>query len=312
MLTGNVLVTGGTGTLGKAIVARSVREKWDCRITVLSRDPLKQQAMQRVYPRVRYVLADIGNPELLRAAFAGHDTVIHAAAQKHIPEAEANPRACYAVNVQGSLNVLDAALAAGCTQLLAISTDKACWPVNIYGNTKQAMERMLQQAALAPGCPLKINLCRYGNVVGSAGSVLEVWARELAQEKRCYVTDPAMTRFWLSTEQAIDLILFALIEPTGTITIPRLPALSMGKLLEYRVPSLYRSRQPLGLRPGEKMHEMLLTPEEAPYCSHVENNYMCLEPVTVTPGGANMEQGGYTSDKARELTLDELNALVAA
>lgn len=305
-LQGNILITGGAGTLGQAIIERARRDKWDCTFTIYSRDPLKHQAMRRKYPECRYVLGDILDKRALSAACAGHDTVIHAAAQKHIPEAEAHPDHCYSVNVVGSGNVLEAAFYAGVKRILAISTDKACWPVNVYGASKFMMERQYQQFALHVGDQMQVNLCRYGNVLGSNGSVLQVWAGARTRGERVKMTDPTMTRFWLNEQRAVDLILYALTQPTGVITIPRLPALSMGRLAEYLDVGNY---EVIGLRPGEKMHEMLVTPQEWPFVENKHHNYMTLNPVTGTPiAGGDVR--GYTSDAARQLTHEELAAML--
>ncbi len=311
MLSGNVLVTGGTGTLGQAIITRAEREGWPCRFTVFSRDPVRQQNMRRVHPRCRYVLGSVENARALYAVVPGHELVLHLAAQKHIPDAEANPAQCVSVNVDGSANVLHAAMDGGARQIMLISTDKACWPVNVYGATKFVAERMYQQAAAH--WDLQVNICRYGNVLGSTGSVIPVWRAALARGERPKLTDPTMTRFWLTTDQAVDLILFALSEPSGTVTIPRLAALSMARLAEYVLPHGTKT-ETIGLRPGEKMHEMLVTPQEALYAQDVPgHDYIRLYPVTDTPitrADQVAYAHGYTSDRTPELTRADLLAMI--
>lgn len=306
MLTGSVLITGGTGTLGHAIARRVRRDAMPCRLTIYSRDPMRQAAMRREYPEHRYVLGDVCDQLALMYAAAGHDLIIHAAAQKHIPQAEAAPDHCYAVNVTGSQNVLRAAALGGAQQVLGISTDKACHPINAYGCSKLMMERLYQQFALAQSV-VRVNLVRYGNVLGSTGSVIPVWDAALARGEMPKITDPDMTRFWLTSDQAVDLILFALTEPPGTVTIPRLPGLRMGRMFEYLHPN--DGFGMIGLRPGEKMHEELLTAEETPFCSAgIGEEYMRLYPVT-TP--AHFEAlYGYTSANAPELTRAELLAML--
>lgn len=305
MLYGNVLITGGTGTLGRAIVERATKERWPCQITILSRDTVRQQAMRRDYPLCRYVLADVCNRDALHAAMVGHDLVIHAAAIKFIPECERDPVNAYAINVQGSLNVLYAAVDAGVKQIIAIGTDKEAHAINSYGATKLMMSRMYQQ--LAERLPIQINLCRYGNVLGSNGSVLQVWADAIKHGDPCIITDRAMTRFWLSAQQAVDLIVYALNQPSGTITIPKLPALPMGLLLRYVYGAGVHTNV-TGLRPGEKLHEELLTPEESPY-AELRDGYYHLYPTTSKPVYETMPHG-YTSNIARELTRDELRAML--
>lgn len=310
-LQGDILITGGAGTLGQAIVERARRDKWDCTFTIYSRDPLKHQAMRRKYPECRYVLGDVLDARALTLAAVGHDTIIHAAAQKHIPEAEHHPAHCYAVNVEGSRNVLDAAEDAGVGQVIAISTDKACWPVNVYGASKFMMERLYQQRAQTTQYNIytEIKLCRYGNVLGSNGSVLQAWENARARAVLPKITDPTMTRFWLNEQRAVDLILYTTTQLHGTITIPRLPALSMAEMAEYMGVENYEI---IGLRPGEKMHEMLVTPQEWPFVENKHHTYMTLNPVTGKPAGEEgvMRGRGYTSDTARQLTRAELTAML--
>lgn len=305
-LSGNVLLTGGTGTLGNALAERIEREVLDCVLTVYSRDPIKQQVMKRRYPKHRYVLGDVLDLDALTRVSYGHNLIIHAAAQKHIPEAEMWPGQCYAVNVQGSMNVIDAAVTAGVRQVLGISTDKACHPVNTYGCTKLMMERYYQHVAGELGDVLSVNLVRYGNVLDSNGSVLKAWSDAVKAKVKPKVTDPAMTRFWLTDQAAVDLILYALGEPSGTISIPMLPGLAMGKMLEYLYPGV--RGEVVGLRPGEKMHEELLTKEEAPF-TRGGTGYLRLWPVTVNPFSDDTR--GYNSAIAPELTRDELLQMVA-
>lgn len=294
MLDGNIFITGGTGTLGYALAKRITSEQWPCNVTIYSRAPEKQQAMKRLYPRFRYVLGDICDRQTLQLAITGHDLVIHCAAQKHIPEAERQPLQCYNVNVVGSMFVLEAAIQAGVKQVLGISTDKVCHAINAYGLTKAMMERAWQSVAVGEyGRYTKINLCRYGNVLGSTGSVLEVWAGAVERGEPIKITNKTMTRFWLTSSQAVDLLLYSLDQPSGTITIPMLHSLSMGRMADY----LYGSQrvEEIGLRPGEKLHEELLTPEEAPF-ARAYNNYIELSPVTGTPNALTTRLSSYTSD----------------
>lgn len=311
-LTGQVLITGGTGTLGHAIAARAQREGWPCKLTIASRDPLKQQAMRREYPQHRYVLADVTDREAWPNICAGHDLVIHAAANKHIPECERQPWLSYRTNVLGSVNVLDAAERAGVWQIVLISTDKACWPVNSYGAAKLSAERIYQERAASQG-GLRVNLVRYGNVLGSNGSVLPVWQGALSRGEHARITDPVMTRFWLTEDEAVDLILFSLGEPHGSITIPALPALSMHELAQAVLPPVASGYDVIGLRPGEKMHEMLVSPQEAYYADPVPGTrYIRLAPVTCIPRTAPSYPHGYTSDIAPEPAPDSPVAGVLA
>lgn len=261
-LSGNVLITGGAGFLGRAIIARAHAEGWPCSITVFSRDDHKHALMEREFPAVRFIRGDVaGDRDYLAAAMAGHETVIHAAANKHVDLSECNVEETIRSNVQGSINVLHAATRAGVKQLIGISTDKACHSVNVYGMTKALMERLFQSAGH--------HVVRYGNVLGSTGSMITDWRKKLeANPKQITTTSADMSRFWLSVEQAIDLILLALTEPAGTITIPKLPALSIGRMEAYFIPEDTEIVHP-GFRPGEKRHEELLTVEESPYAESI-------------------------------------------
>lgn len=304
----NVFVTGGTGTLGLALAKRLAADYPHVTLTVYSRDALRQQAMRRLYPRYRYIVGDVCDYEALAAAITGHDLVIHAAALKHIPECELNPSYTHTINVQGSFNVLYASLNSGVKQLLTIGTDKECHAVNFYGMTKAIVSRFYQHMAQVLAGTMRINLVRYGNVLDSNGSVLKAWSDAVACGTKPKITDPTMTRFWLSDSQAIDAILYALTEPSGTITIPRLPGLSMGRMFDYLYPN--DEYEVIGLRPGEKMHEELLTHSEWPYMELSGNHYMRLWPVTGIPDNNPNNYLGYTSDIARELTQQELVDMV--
>lgn len=301
MLKGNIFITGGAGTLGRAIIERATAENWPAKITVYSRDPLKHIRLQREFPQVRCVLGDILDYDGLYRAMVGHDIVIHAAAQKHIPQAEADPINCYQVNVNGSLNVAAAAVQAGVKQALAISTDKAAYPMNTYGRSKSIMEDVWREYARTFGDVCSFHLCRYGNVIGSNGSVVQVWQRQLANDERPTVTDLNMTRFWLSESQAVDIVLKALRSPNGMNVIPMAPALDMRTFMDYVIGK--QATDVIGLRPGERVHEWLITPEEYPFCEAEGDGYWLLGE-TAVPGQTDE---GYRSDNPmRFLSKEEL------
>jgi UDP-N-acetylglucosamine 4,6-dehydratase len=195
----------------------------------------------------------------------GHDIVIHAAAQKHIPQAEADPINCYQTNVSGSLNVAAAAVQAGIKQALAISTDKAAYPMNAYGATKRLVESLWREYGRTWGDVTTFHLCRYGNVIGSNGSVVQVWQQQMAAGRRPTVTDLRMSRFWLSESQAVDIVLKALRSPNGMNVIPMAPALDMETFAQHILGDV--EMETIGLRLGERMHEWLITPEEYPFCT---------------------------------------------
>lgn len=317
MLSGNIFITGGSGFLGRAIVSQSQLNNWPCAFTVYSRDAMKHATMRREFPDARFVLGDVADYDSLRKAMIGHDTVIHAAAFKHIPEMEWNVQSGMESNWQGSVNVAVAAEHNRVKQVVGISTDKACHPVNVYGASKMLMERIFQE--YNRNGLTAFHLTRYGNVLNSTGSFLVDWKRKAKEQGYIDATDPDMTRFWLSVETAVELIVLALSEPAGTITIPLLPALSMRRMEEYAMPGVeFRYK---GLRPGEKRHEELLTIEERPFAVP-EKKYFRLNPVwsdvhdVVRAEGLAYEiqtgkyQQGYSSDIASELTLAEFKHIV--
>jgi len=260
-----VLVTGGAGFLGRGILRRQARGDLDWEITVYSRDETKQELCRRRYPSARYVLGDVQNTERLGVSMTGHDVVIHAAALKYIPEAELNAAECIGVNLNGSESVVRAARWAGVKQVVGISTDKACQPVNVYGATKMVMERLFAESSgtIWDGKQLAFTCVRYGNVVGSTGSVIPLFQQQLVDLGRVRVTNPAMTRFWLGIDEAIDLVLLALTKAQpGSVVVPLARAMTV--LDVARAATLDDVEvEVIGQRPGEKEHELLLHYEES-------------------------------------------------
>lgn len=287
-LKGRILLTGGSGTLGHAIVELAKQLDLDCRYTIFSRDPMKQSVMRHKHPDLKFVIGDVRDKDEVIKAMAGHDMVIHAAAMKHIPEAEYDPIACYAVNVTGSQNVLDAALTLGVEDVVLITTDKACHPSNSYGCTKMMMERL---AFSYINADMNIYLPRYGNVITSTGSVARIWQEQLANKEPISVTDLKMTRFWLSPQRAAEIVVESLRYP-NYVYVPTLPALSLEKMISY----VFEEDVPtkvIGLRPGEKTHEELLTFEESAYAVASAKTYLVRAPTT--PRTAPF--GNYSSQK---------------
>ena len=298
-LTGNILITGGTGTLGKALLTRAQREDWPCRITVYSRDEMKQQALKAQFPRAHWAIGDVADYDTLERVMVGHELVIHAAAFKHIPAGETNVEAMLLSNLIGAQNVARAAVRVGARRVVGLSTDKACHPVNAYGASKMLMERIFQEWNTAA---TQFTLTRYGNVLSSTGSVVPVWRAMLERDGKVTATDPDMTRFWLTATMAVTLVEEAAHEPGGTILIPKLPGLSMSQFASYVLPQA--KFEYTGLRPGEKRHEELLTREEAPFAEDC-GSYFRLWPVW---GAARYERElGYVSNRPeRILERDEL------
>jgi UDP-N-acetylglucosamine 4,6-dehydratase len=263
----NIFITGGAGFLGRALIEHFHKK---ARLTVYSRDEAKQSIIRRLYPQVRFVLGDIRDYDRLDLAMCGHDIVIHAAAMKYVPQAETNVAEAQAINVEGSRNVALCAMRNNVERVIGISTDKACNPINVYGLTKLMMERLFQEYAQQSGT--YFNLVRYGNVIGSTGSVIPLFQRQAREDRVITLTDPHMTRFWLSEKQAVNLILRSLEETeSGTILIPRLFACNMKTLAlavaysELLDDSKKVELKVIGTRFGEKLSESLVAKSEAPY-----------------------------------------------
>ena len=256
-ISGNILITGGSGTLGHAIVRTALAERWDCTFTIYSRSELRQAQMRQSYGNLRYVLGDVRDYERLSAAVAGHDTVIHAAAVKRLPDAEAQPVNCFDTNVNGSINVVRACIAGNVKRCIGISTDKACRSISAYGASKLCMEKLFQAQA---DSPCVFTLCRYGNVVASNGSVIPLWREQAAQGKALTVTRKDATRFWMGESDAVKVIERAAQAPTGTIIIPKMRSLSLSELAHIIAPG--NDLHEIGFRSVEKMHEDLIAADE--------------------------------------------------
>lgn len=304
------LITGGTGTLAHAIIKRATAENWNTEFTIFSRDVMKQERMKKQYPHLRYVLGDVRNYDSLYYAMAGHDTVLHLAAQKVIPAGEENSSETISINVDGTRNMATAAIQAGVKQVLFVSTDKAALSLNCYGATKLLGEYCVKEAN-RHGLTT-FHLCRYGNVIGSNGSVLPLWQRQMAEGRKPTITHPDMTRFWLTEQQAVDIVLLSLANPPGTITVPLAPALDMEHFAQYLLGDEVEL-DTIGLRPGEKMHECLITAEEmshATYCQGIPSvgggELTCVTLHDAQTSNQLFEKGYTSDDPSHWLTADEL------
>lgn len=306
---GKVLLLGGAGFLGRGIMRQAAREKWACGFTVYSRDELKQHLCRDVYSDAKYMLGDIRDTDRLALVMAGHDVVIHAAAMKYVVESEQNIDECVGINVFGTQSVVKAAVAARPKSVLFVSTDKAVEPANTYGLTKAIGEKIAYEASwLVPTS--KFVTCRYGNVIGSTGSVLPVFAQQLATVGRVLVTDPNMTRFWISVDEAVDIIELTLEQRSGTVTIPMPKAMSIGAIARAVAGDAVEI---IGARPGEKQHEKLLTEAESMYCR--ADSLYNMDYNIYTPGGQQL-RGGDTlfelnSRAAEKIDAEEFMALAA-
>lgn len=262
-----VFVTGGAGFIARALYRRAEREGWPWQFTCYSRSDEKHRALQRLYPDVGIVRGDITTPDIehLAAAMRGHDIVIHAAATKYVDRSEFAALDTIRVNTMGSMNVMEAAFLADVEAVIGISTDKAVAPVNIYGASKMAMERVFQDYAFLTGAP-HIALVRYGNVIGSTGSVIPLFKHQLAELGSVTITNPDMTRFWMAADEAVDTIMHALHDVAqGSIALPANPRAM--RIIDVAHAAVGMNNVDkivtVGTRPGEKEHEALIHEAES-------------------------------------------------
>ena len=285
-----VLVTGGTGSFGRRFVDTVLSTGSPRKLIVFSRDELKQHEMQvemaaRFSPdqmsRMRFFLGDVRDRQRLTLALRGVDVVIHAAALKQVPAAEYNPSEFIQTNVLGAENIVWAALANRVKKVIALSTDKACNPANLYGATKLASDKTFVAANnLSGDIGARFAVVRYGNVVGSRGSVAPLFQRLIAQGARDLpITDPRMTRFWITLGQGVDFVLSSLsLMRGGEIFVPKIPSMKMTDLAEALAPGL--PIRIIGIRPGEKLHEMMISVDDARHVVDLGDRY-AIEPAFV-------------------------------
>lgn len=272
-----VLITGGTGTFGRAFVARLLNDNQVKKVIIFSRDELKQSQVQAMYPnekRLRYFIGDVRDVERLKCAFEGVDIVVHAAALKQVPATEYNPFEAVKTNILGSQNVVDAALAAGVAKVLLVSSDKAVEPINLYGATKLSAEKLFVAANVyaKEKSPSAFSVVRYGNVIGSRGSLVELIDR-LRPTGRIPLTDKRMTRFWIRIETVTNIVLECLsIMHGGEIFIPKMKNMSVADVIKLLAPEC--KIDDIGIRPGEKLHETLITEYEALRAKELEHVYV--------------------------------------
>jgi UDP-N-acetylglucosamine 4,6-dehydratase len=315
-----VLVTGGTGSFGRKFAEVMLREHRPKKLVIFSRDELKQHDMQVSgfdHPSMRYFIGDVRDPQRLERALAGVTVVVHAAALKQVPACEYNPFEAIQTNIMGGRNVIDAAINQGVRRILALSTDKAVNPINLYGATKLCAEKMFVQAnAYSGGRETRFACARYGNVVGSRGSVIPIF---LEQRKRgkITITDPRMTRFWLTLEQGVEFVVQCLeTMHGGEIFVPKIPSMKLVDLAEVIAPGC--DVETIGIRPGEKLHEVLVSEDEARHTLEADGMYI-IQPAHPWWRRENWvnakplpEGFRYTSDTNPQwLTRNELEQLVA-
>lgn len=304
-----VLVTGGTGSFAHAFVRHALKEG-PKRLVIFSRDEQKQDLMQQQFndPCLRFFIGDVRDQARLEMAMRGIDIVIHAAALKIIPSCEYNPFEAVSTNVHGAENVIRAAIRAGVGKVIGLSTDKACQPLNLYGATKLAAEKLFMAAKNIVGreAPL-FSVVRYGNVVGSRGSVIPLFERLALERKPLPITDTRMSRFWITLEQAVDFVLYALEhQEGGEIFIPRLPSMMVTDLAKAIAPDL--DTYIVGLRPGEKIYETLITEDEMRFAGEGKWGWV-LKPDWPSIEGEKPKS--YNSrDNDQWLTISELEGML--
>jgi len=316
-----VLVTGGTGSFGKKFIRIMLDEFHPKKIIIYSRDELKQHEMRAAgydHPTLRYFIGDIRDAERLRRAMHGVDIVVHAAALKQVPACEYNPMEAIKTNIMGTSNVVEAALDGGVKKVLALSTDKAVNPVNLYGATKLAAEKLVVQSnAYAAGTATRYSCTRYGNVVGSRGSVVPVFLAQ-RQSGKITVTDERMTRFWLSLEQGVHFVIRCIEQMHGgEVFVPKIPSTKVIDLAHAIAPDA--GIEVIGIRPGEKLHEVLVSEDEARTTVELDDMFV-IQPVEAMWFVYDWESKGrplpagfrYTSDtNIQQLDIESIKKFIA-
>jgi UDP-N-acetylglucosamine 4,6-dehydratase/5-epimerase len=276
----SILITGGTGSFGKQYVRTILLRYKPKRVIIFSRDELKQFEMQQEFavPEMRYFIGDVRDEARLRQAMKGVDYVIHAAALKQVPAAEYNPMECIKTNIHGAQNVIQAAIENEVEKVIALSTDKAANPINLYGATKLASDKLFVAANnLAGGHRTTFSVTRYGNVVGSRGSVVPFFRGLISQGvKELPITDPRMTRFWITLQQGVDFVLrnFERMHG-GEVFVPKIPSMRVTDLAEAMAPGW--SHKIIGIRPGEKLHEIMCPADDSHLALEFHDHYV-LQP----------------------------------
>lgn len=317
-----ILVTGGTGSFGKKFTETVLNHYQPKKLIIFSRDELKQHEMRQVWSDtdpdtpIRYFIGDVRDRDRLYRAMQGVDVVVHAAALKQVPACEYNPFEAVQTNVLGAKNIIDAAIDAGVSKVLALSTDKAVSPVNLYGATKLVAEKMFVQGnAYAGKRETRMSCVRYGNVVGSRGSVIPLFEQQRKRGK-ITITDARMTRFWITLEQGVQFVINCLEQMLGgEVFVPKIPSMNIMDLSRAIAPDC--EIETIGIRPGEKLHEVLISEDEARHTLELDTLFV------VQPAHPWWEQGkvqgqslpdgfSYTSANNNEwLTIEQIKQLAA-
>ncbi len=322
MLSGStILITGGTGSFGHAFTALTLAKYNPKKIIILSRDEMKQWEMSKLYPddsRVRFFIGDVRDRERLYRAFRGVDFVVHAAATKIVPTAEYNPFECIKTNIDGAMNVIDAAIDCGIKRVVALSTDKASSPINLYGATKLASDKLFVASnSYAGEHGTRFSVVRYGNVMGSRGSVIPFFM-SIRDKGVLPITDPRMTRFMISLEQGVELVWHAFHDMEGgEVYVKKIPSMNISDIARVVAPEA--KHDIIGIRPGEKLHEQMIGAEDAPHTFEYPEHFKILPAIynwsaslaRIKEGKPVPEGFTYSSDNNKEwMTEGELAAWV--
>ena len=317
-----ILLTGGTGSFGHTFVPMTLARYNPRKLIIYSRDEMKQWNMAKLYkddPRVRFFIGDVRDRDRLYRALDGVDFVVHAAATKIVPTAEYNPFECIKTNVMGAINLVDACIDRGVKKLVALSTDKASSPVNLYGATKLVSDKVfIAGNSYAGGKKTRFAVVRYGNVMGSRGSVIPFFM-ETAKSGVLTITDPRMTRFMISLEQGVKLVWHAFDDMVGgEIYVKKIPSMNICDIA--RAVDQNCEQKVVGIRPGEKLHEQMISPEDSPHTYEYSGHYKILPAIHSWDSDVNRIKDGkrvpegfsYTSDNNQEwMTIDELRQWIA-
>lgn len=324
MLAGStILVTGGTGSFGTRFIPMTLEKYNPRRIIVYSRDEIKQWDMAKGYtddPRIRFFIGDVRDRDRLYRAFDGVDYVVHAAATKIVPTAEYNPFECVKTNINGAMNVIDACIDKGVKGCVALSTDKASSPVNLYGATKLASDKLFVSGNSYSGASkCRFSVVRYGNVMGSRGSVIPFFM-SLEDGVDTPITDPRMTRFMISLEEGVELVWHAFEDMVGgEVYVRKIPSMAITDIAEAARPGV--KQHVVGIRPGEKLHEQMIGVEDAPHTYEYDDHFKIIpaihnwsaDPVRIKNGVKVADDFIYASDNNAEwMTREELQKWIEA
>ena len=319
----SILITGGTGSFGKTFIPMTLEKFSPKRIIIYSRDEMKQWDLAQEYSddsRVQFIIGDVRDKDRLTRALDGIDYVVHAAATKIVPTAEYNPFECVKTNINGAMNLIDACIDKNVKRVVALSTDKASNPINLYGATKLASDKLFVSANPYAGThDTRFSVVRYGNVMGSRGSVIPFFL-SLADKRDLPITDQRMTRFMITLEQGVELVWHAFDNMLGgEIYVKKIPSMGILDVARAVVPDA--RHRIIGIRPGEKIHEQMIGPEDAPHTYAYDDHYKILpmihnwslDPARIKDGIRVPDDFVYSSDKNQEwMSVDELQTWIEA